>query len=199
MSEEMSEAVIDRVRAPGPGAVLAPAPRDPILLRAPRRDDAGPIGLWLGDANVARRLTQIPHPWPPGAAEAMVERALAGKRSGPLWVMCRGEGPVGLVFVNAGKAAGELRIGYMVAPAWRNTGCATEGVAAAVDLLFADGAGAVTANVFTDNEASARVLTRVGFAYEGEGMEWSAGRGAAAPVWRYRLSPAMRAAAKTRA
>lgn len=172
--------------------------RAAIALRAPVRADAGPIGMWLSDPGVARNLTQIPHPYPPGAAETMVERALAGKRAGPLWVMHRGDEPVGLVFVNAVPAEGDgvRRIGYMVGPPWRNTGCATEGVGAAVDALFDGGAEAVIANVFSDNESSGRVLTRVGFAYEGDGMEWSAGRGAAAPCWRYRLTRAARAAAK---
>ncbi|MGG7566190.1 GNAT family N-acetyltransferase [Rhodovulum sp. DZ06] len=182
---------------------LTPTRAAPIALRAPEPADAGPIGMWLSDPEVARNLTQIPHPYPPGAAETMVERALAGKRAGPLWVMARGDEPVGLVFVNAasGEGAGpqDLRIGYMVGPPWRNTGCATEGVAAAVDALFDAGAETVTANVFTDNQTSARVLTRVGFAYEGDGMEWSAGRGAAAPCWRYRLTRAARAAARDRA
>ena len=190
--------------SPAQAGALKDAPRPdgrpgPIALRPPRRDDCGPIGLWLGEAGVARHLTQIPHPYPPGAAETMVERALAGKRKGPLWVMDRGEGPVGLVFVNSGDGPEARRIGYMVGPPWRNTGCATEGVAAAADALLDGGVAEVTANVFTDNETSARVLTRVGFAYEGDGMEWSAGRGAAAPCWRYRLTRERREAAKARA
>jgi RimJ/RimL family protein N-acetyltransferase len=165
-----------------------------LTLRAPQPADAGLIGMYLGDAQVARHLTQIPHPYPPGAAEALVARALSGKRSGPIYVMEADGQLVGLVFVNAdGPAA--ARIGYMVGPPWRKTGYATEGVAAVVDALFEDGVAAVTANVFIDNDASAKVLTRLGFAYEGDGEEWSAGRGAAAPVWRYRLTRKARDAA----
>lgn len=177
--------------ASGPASELH---ADRLILRAPRPEDAGPIGLHLGDARIARTLTQIPHPYPPGAAEAMVDRALSGKRSGPLYVMEADGEMVGLVFVNAG-GSGAARIAYMVAPAWRKTGYATEGVAAVVDALFDQGVPAVTAVVFTDNEASAKVLTRLGFAYEGDDEEWSAGRGATAPVWRYRLTRAARDAA----
>lgn len=175
----------------GPAADLHAAR---LILRAPRPEDAGPIGHYLGDARVARNLTQIPHPYPPGAAEALVARALSGKRSGPLYVM-EAEGQlVGLVFVNAAEA-GTVRIAYMVAPPWWTVGYATEGVAAVLDALFDQGVEAVTATVFTDNDASAKVLTRLGFAYEGDGEEWSAGRGAAAPVWRYRLTRKARDAA----
>lgn len=167
---------------------------DRLTLRAPQPADAGLIGFYLGDAQVARNLTQIPHPYPPGAADALVARALSGKRSGPLYAMEADGQLVGLVFVNA-DGPNAARIGYMVGPPWRNTGYATEGVAAVVDALFNDGVEAVTANVFIDNDASAKVLTRLGFAYEGDGEEWSAGRGVAAPVWRYRLTRAARDAA----
>lgn len=176
---------------------IFPAAAGPITLRGPRRDDAGPIGMWLGDREAARGLSLIPHPYPPGASDALVERALAGKRSGPLWVMDREGEAVGLVFVRKDPEASQddgpvFRVAYMVRPASRKTGCATEGVAAAVDALFAMGAAAVTAHVFTDDPVGVKVLMRLGFAYEGEGLDWSAARGAAAPSWRYRLTAAAR-------
>jgi RimJ/RimL family protein N-acetyltransferase len=167
----------------------AAARPDALRLRAPRPGDAALIAHHLGDARVARNLAQIPHPYPPGAAEALIDRALAGKRTGPVYVMEAGRDLVGLAFVN-GAGPGAVRIAYMVAPAWRNGGHATSGVAAVVRAQFDAGVDAIIANVFTDNDASARVLTRLGFAYEGEGEEWSAGRGAAAPCWRYRLTRA---------
>ena len=44
----------------------------------------------------------------------------------------------------------------------------------------------LTAEVFQDNPASARVLTRAGFSYEGEGEVFSLARGAMVPSFRYR-------------
>ncbi|MFO7853777.1 MAG: GNAT family N-acetyltransferase [Paracoccaceae bacterium] len=162
-----------------------------LALRPPKPADAALIDLYLGDPRVARMLTAIPHPYPPGAAEALIERALAGRRSGPLYVMdaSRAGGPdlVGLVFVNRGEGEGEFSIGYCVGPPFWNTGYATEAVRAVVDHLFGAGAEAVTAVVFHDNGISARVPTRLGFAYEGDGETYCAARGAVAPVWRYRL------------
>jgi RimJ/RimL family protein N-acetyltransferase len=162
-----------------------------LTLRPPRPADAALIQLYLGDPRVARMLTAIPHPYPPGAAEALIERALAGRRSGPLYVMdaTPSDGPelVGLVFVNRGEGEGAFSLGYCVGPPFWNTGYATEAVGAVVGHLFEAGAEAVTAVVFHDNEISARVLTRLGFAYEGDGETFCAARGAVAPVWRYRL------------
>ncbi len=166
-----------------------------MTLRPPRAGDAGLISLYLGDPRVARMLTAVPHPYPPGAAEALIERARTGRRGGPLYVMdaTKSEGPelIGLVFLNAQgeDATGRpvFSLGYMVGPPFWNTGYATEAVSAAVDHLFSAGAGALTACVFTDNEVSARLLTGLGFDYRGEDVEHCAARGGVAPVWRYRL------------
>lgn len=162
-----------------------------LTLREPRPSDAGLIALYLGDARVARMLTAIPHPYPPGAAEALVERARAGLRAGPLYVMDaqKSDGPelVGLVFVNPAREEGTWTLGYMVGPPFWNTGYATEAVQAVAGAALAAGARALSAVVFHDNAISARVLTRAGFAYVGDGEEFCAARGAVGPVWRYRL------------
>lgn len=162
-----------------------------LALRPPRPSDAGPLALWLGDARVATMLPAIPHPYPPGAAEALIERARAGLRSGPLYVMdaSPSDGPevVGLVFVNRAREDGAFSVAFAVGPPFWNTGYATEAVQAVAGALFAAGAKAIAASVFQDNGISARVLTRAGFAYVGEGEEFCTGRGATHPVWRYRL------------
>ena len=162
-----------------------------LALRPPRPADAGPIQLYLGDPRVARMLTTIPHPYPPGAAEALIERARAGRRAGPLYVMdaAPSGGPdlVGLVFVNRGDAPGVYALGYCVGPPFWNTGYATEGVGAVARHLFEAGAEALTAVVFQDNEVSAKLLIRLGFDWIGDGEAFCNARGAVAPAWRYRL------------
>ncbi|MEC9435122.1 MAG: GNAT family N-acetyltransferase [Pseudomonadota bacterium] len=167
---------------------------DRLDLRPPRARDAGMMSLYLGDARVAKSLSLIPHPFPPGAAEQMIERANAGRRSGPLYVMdaSRSDGPemVGLVFLNraADEGPGIPRLSYVVGPPFWNTGYATEAAMAVCGALFDAGAEAIVAQVYQDNAAaSAHVLTRAGFDYTGDGEAFSAARGAAAPVWRYRL------------
>lgn len=159
-------------------------------LRPPRASDAGPVSLYLGDARVAKMLTGIPHPYPPGAAEALIERAQAGLRSGPLFVMDAGRsgGPevIGLIFVNRGEGEGVFSLGYCVGPPFWNTGYATEALEAVIASLFDGGAAALTAVVFHDNPASAKVLSNLGFAYRGDGEAYCNARGAVLPVWRYR-------------
>ncbi len=48
------------------------------------------------------------------------------------------------------------------------------------------GFAALTAQAFQDNLASARVLTRAGFDYEGDGETFSVARGTTTPTFRYR-------------
>ena len=48
-----------------------------LILRPLRRSDAAFLELFGADARVARMTRNIPHPQPPGGAEAFVERALA--------------------------------------------------------------------------------------------------------------------------
>ena len=164
-----------------------------LLLRAPRRSDAGLIGHYAGDPRVARFTRSIPHPLPPGAAEAFVARALAADRSEDVWVIDGAGGGLGEVLgVVALDRLGRARseIGYWVAPALWNGGIASQAVEA---LLAANphNCRSIVAEVFQDNPASARVLTRAGFDYLGDADTFCVARGAMVPVWTYlrRLGP----------
>ncbi|MBV6637790.1 MAG: GNAT family N-acetyltransferase, partial [Mameliella sp.] len=56
-------------------------------LRPVRRSDIGLMELYTGDERVARMTTSIPHPLPPGAAEAFVTRVTASDRQEDVWAM----------------------------------------------------------------------------------------------------------------
>lgn len=151
--------------------------------------DAALIHLYASDARVARMTTSIPHPNPPGSAEAFIARATRPGATETVWALDAGEerenGLIGLISL---KRAGEglAEIGYWVAPAFWNAGYAGEAVEAVVREAARQGLQALTAEVFQDNLASARVLTRAGFGYVGIGESYSVARGAMTPVFRYR-------------
>jgi len=158
-----------------------------LLLRAPRQSDAGLIAHYAGDPRVARFTRSIPHPLPPGAAEAFVTRALAHDRHEDVWVIDgSGDGPGEVLGVVALDRLGPDRseIGYWVAPALWNGGIASQAVEA---VLAANPhrSNTVVAEVFQDNPASARVLTRAGFDYLGDAEAFSVARAAMVPVWTY--------------
>jgi len=158
-----------------------------LMLRPLRRSDAGLIALHAGDLRVARGTRSIPHPYPPGAAAALIERANSPGRSEDHWAMdgtARGLPEVmGLLSLNRLDRR-QSEIGYWVAPHFWNTGLASEAVRA---LIAANphGAATVFAEVFQDNPGSARVLTNCGFAYIGDAESFSVARNARVQTWTY--------------
>ena len=160
-----------------------------LTLRPMQRSDMGLLDLYAGDARVAKMTTSIPHPLPPGASEAFIARATAEKRSEDVWAMDGSEvglgelvGVIGLERMEG--TARQSEIGYWVAPAFWNTGLASE----AVRLLLGanpQNCDTVFGSVFQSNPISARVLTGAGFEYLGDAEVYSVANGATVPTWTY--------------
>lgn len=156
-------------------------------LRPLRRSDAGPMTFFAGDERVARMTTSIPHPYPPGAAEAYIAAvtgpdprqhvwAIDGTRSGQSELL----GLISLMPLGADQA----EIGYWIAPPMWNTGVASAAVAT---LIAANPLKnrAYFAQAFQDNPGSARVLIKEGFEYIGDAEAYSVARGANVDTWTY--------------
>ncbi|MEM7733033.1 MAG: GNAT family N-acetyltransferase [Pseudomonadota bacterium] len=162
---------------------------DRFTLRPVQASDAGLITLYAGDERVARMTTSIPHPMPPGAADAFVERTQATDRSEDVWVIdCSPSGGsqmVGLIGMER-MDRDQSEVGYWIAPAFWNSGIASEAVSAIIKANPQQ-AGVIFASVFQDNPASARVLTNCGFAYLGDAESFSVARDANVRTWTYSL------------
>ncbi|MDJ0857613.1 MAG: GNAT family N-acetyltransferase [Dinoroseobacter sp.] len=156
-------------------------------LRPLRPSDAGMIRLYASDERVARFTTSIPHPLPPGAAEAFVSRSLSADSTEVVWAMdataLGGAEVLGLISLKVMDPA-QSEIGYWVAPAVWNAGFASEAVAALVSDNPLNNS-TVFASVFQDNPGSARVLTNAGFEYLGDAEAFSVARNAKVPTWTY--------------
>ncbi len=174
---------------------LEPVDRQPVIaaerfdLRPLRRSDAGLITLYAGDERVACNTTSIPHPLPPGAAEAFIVRGRATDRAEDVWAIDATKsaeaelvGVIGLTRMERDQS----EIGYWVAPAFWNTGIAREAVAALLAANPLDNR-TIFASVFQDNPASARVLTNLGFRYLGDAESFCVARNAKVPTWTYSL------------
>ncbi|MDN5786190.1 GNAT family N-acetyltransferase [Pseudorhodobacter sp.] len=158
-----------------------------MVLRPVRLSDTGLFAMYTGDPRVAEATSSIPHPLPPGATEAYVARTMAPDAVERAWVM-DGTG-IGLPEVMGVISLKQIdrdqaEIGYWVAPAFWNTGYASEAVHA---LMAANPLQnkAIFAQVFQDNPGSARVLTNCGFAYLGDAESFSVARNARVPTWTY--------------
>jgi RimJ/RimL family protein N-acetyltransferase len=141
---------------------------------------------------VGRMLFRFPADWNLAAAEEFV--------AGCAWT---GTPPFRLAIRLKGDAAGDLigtiglaaldapEIFYFLAPEQAGQGYASEAVAGFADHVTRYFAlPRLTAEVFTDNPGSARVLEKAGFRQTGTGMGASEQRQGLSPLWHYeRLTP----------
>lgn len=162
---------------------------DRFIMRPPQMPDAGLLAYFLADPRVAQSSRDIPHPYPPGAAEALVARSLSPERTEDVWVMdgtAAGLGEVlGLVTL-APLEREQSEIRYWVAPAFWKTGIATAAVASVV-AANPHYSRTLFAAVFQDEPGSARVLTNCGFDYLGDAEAYCLARAAVLPTWTYIL------------
>lgn len=180
--------MLDKIAALPEGAIAAGR----FVLRPVRKSDAGLFAMYAGDKRVAEATRSIPHPLPPGAAEAFVTRAMRTGSDEDVWVMDGSSsglsevlGVISLKRMDETKwDRGQSEVGYWVAPAFWNTGFASEAVRA---LIAANPQKnrTVFAEVFQDNPGSARVLTNAGFQYLGDAETFSVARNSRVPTWTY--------------
>ena len=160
---------------------------DRFVLRAPRISDAGLLALYAGDERVARNSRSIPHPLPPGATEAFIARALSADAREQVWVLDGSASDLSEVLgVISLKPLDrdQCEVSFWVAPAFWGTGLATAALQA---IVAANPLGSKTmfAEIFQDNQASARVATRAGFDYIGDAESYCVARAAHVPTWTY--------------
>lgn len=158
-----------------------------MVLRPPRRSDEGLLTLYAGDERVATKTRSIPHPLPPGAASAFVDMALSSDRTEDIWVLDGSTSGLGelLGVIGLDRLSPERsEIGYWVAPAFWNTGFATEAITALLDAN-PQKVTTVFAEVFQSNTVSAHVLTNVGFDYIGDAEAFSVAQGKTVATWTY--------------
>lgn len=162
---------------------------DRFILRPLRRADAGLMAMYAGDERIARGTRAMPYPLPPGAVEALIERASLPDRTEDMWVLDGTEfghaEALGLISLDR-MDRDQSEIYYWIAPAFWNTGLATAAVKA---ILAANphGSKRIFAEAFQDSPQSARVLTNAGFDYLGDAEAYSVSRQAVLPTWTYTI------------
>lgn len=156
-------------------------------LRPLQISDMGLIELYAGDERVARMTSSIPHPLPPGTTEAFVNRCIAHERDEDVWVIdglkSGGAELMGLISLTR-MDRNQSEVAYWVAPAYWNTGLASEAVQSLVEANPMNHATMFGA-VFQDNPASAKVLTHCGFKYLGDAETFSVSRDKTISTWTY--------------
>ncbi|MEL6477736.1 MAG: GNAT family protein [Pseudomonadota bacterium] len=161
-----------------------------LSLRALRASDAGLMTHYCSDLRLAQ-MVSIPHPYPPGAAEAFIASVTGGRVSEEVWAMdATRSGGEELLGVISYKPDSES-IGYWVGWPFWNTGYASEALLEVVRHLFEDrGSATLSATVSTDNPASRYVLEKAGFQVVQEADGFSIVRAEAVRQWHLALSSA---------
>lgn len=167
-----------------------------LWLRWPRAGDAAAIRQFASLAETAQMTASIPHPYPSGEAERFIFRARADNANGAAVILAiapktdsrqGGGNPVGVASATLSDA-GEIELGFMLAPAVWGRGYATEAVRALVEALFAlTRAERILANARAINPASRRVLEKCGFAYVDSGLDLLPARGGLHSCDRFQL------------
>lgn len=160
---------------------------DRFILRPMRKADAGLLALYAGDRRVAEATQAIPHPLPPGATEGYIARAQSDSRTEDAWVIDGSDHGLaevlGVVWLQRMDRE-QSEISFWIAPAFWNSGLASEAVRAMVEAN-PQSAKALFAVVFQDNPASARVVTNAGFEYLGDAEAFSVARNTTVATWTY--------------
>ena len=143
-----------------------------LVLRPFRLEDAPTVQRLAGVREVAATTLTVPHPYPDGEAGAWIGThagAWAERKVLTLAVTLREDGAlvgaVGLALVMADRRA---ELGYWIGVPWWNRGFATEAARALVDCGFGTlGLHRIMARHMSRNEASGRVMQKLGMAREG--------------------------------
>lgn len=139
-----------------------------------------------GHPAVAPMMWQITTPWPEAAVGAWIAAAPWRDRPGFRLGIALYDGTlIGAI----GVGGTPLGISYFIDPAQTGRGYATEAASAVISLCRDHlHMNALTADHFSDNPASGRVLQKLGFLKTGQDFGTSAARPAPAPILLYSLT-----------
>lgn len=161
-------------------AEVLPLRTERVLVRGLMPDDVATFTAYRNDPDVAR-YQQWPLPYTTGMALQLAHDPAVTSLVPGEWVQLAIDdgtgtllGDLGVHLDEGGKVA---TIGYTLAPEHQGRGLASEAVGAVVDRLFEHGIHRVAATLDPDNVASARLVERLGFRYEGRLREASYARG----------------------
>jgi [ribosomal protein S5]-alanine N-acetyltransferase len=143
-----------------------------LILRPPVPADAVRIAELVGDFEVARWVSTVPHPYAPEDALTWMATHDAGRAAdtdNPLAITTAADGLVGMTGLHRKPEYGGLfEIGYWIGKPYWGRGYATEAGRALLAWAEARGETAFVSRHFEGNAASGKVLTKLGFVYTGE-------------------------------
>ncbi|MEM6658882.1 MAG: GNAT family N-acetyltransferase [Pseudomonadota bacterium] len=128
-----------------------------LLLRPYRASDAPSVTEQIGAFDVSKWLTHVPHPYSEADALWFFDKVSTEPM---VYAVCREDDLIGCVSI-----MGDL--GYWYGPKHWGQGYATEAARAVVDVHFAHDDAPLGSGYIAGNEASRKVLKKLGFVSDG--------------------------------
>lgn len=154
-----------------------------LRLRSPGLADVQRIATFIGDWDVARMLTKVPHPYCEADARAWISRVVPGEH----WALVHANGVVGVIGLEAKGTVG-IELGYWLAKPFWGRGLMTEAARAVLAEARAAAPHAeILCSHLEDNQASQNVIAKLGFVPTGQTTCRSVSRNADVIVMTYRL------------
>ncbi|MFN3309971.1 MAG: GNAT family N-acetyltransferase, partial [Anaerolineales bacterium] len=143
-----------------------------LLLRGFQLSDAPRVALLIGDFDIARMVSSIPHPYEEEMATEWIrghESQLNSQTALHYAIVRQADhlliGAIGLAFDWQNRSA---ELGYWIGKPYWNQGYATEAAQAVLKFAFGElGLNRVEAQHITKNPASGKVMQKLGMTYEG--------------------------------
>ena len=143
-----------------------------LILRPPRPCDIQSMTVWLGDYDVARMTSRVPHPYNEGDAEAFLALALRHR-----FVIQRKSDGIFLGMAGIHAEDG-YEFGYWLGKPFWGQGYATEAARRLAEYAFEVlGLENLHAGWFYDNPASGHVLAKLGARHNGSQLRDCRARG----------------------
>jgi [ribosomal protein S5]-alanine N-acetyltransferase len=142
-----------------------------LLLRPPELADVAAFAPLIGDYDVAKNLSRVPHPYADGEGEAFVARVSEERAKGSAFVFAvtrkQDQAYMGACGLHL-RDGGAFELGYWLGKPYWGQGYATEAAAAVCGFGFgALKVERMIAGFFHDNPASGRVLEKLGCTPDG--------------------------------
>lgn len=174
-----------------------PISTERLLLRPFAVDDAPVLAAYRNDPVIAR-MQDWHLPYTEDDARRMIDeqQTLSWPVRGDWFQLAVDHAGRVVGDVGVGRSADgtSATLGYTLAAAHQGSGFATEAAGAVVDVLFTEGVHRVVATIDPQNDASAMVLDRLGFRFEGRDLSSAHVRGEWVDDDRYALLSSDRAA-----
>lgn len=148
---------------PTPPIDIAPIATQRLHLRAPVRDDAPALVQLANDKGVASQLASMPHPYGPEDAAAFLKDIVPTQSN---WAIRRAtdDAFMGVIGLFQRTPDAPVELGYWLGRPYWGAGFATEAARSVIAFGFSmSDIDAVIAGYMDGNNASGRVLEKIGF------------------------------------